>query len=260
MSGLWGRVWLLSSSAAYRKVGEDRKLRPGQILPYRKGQPWILNLAVKDDWKHTPRLEWVEACLEQFAASYRQLGITSVAFPWIWAMNGGLPWDKVHALVRSYLRPLEDIDVEVIEFDPDAPDPLFVRLCQSVQSQDASVFARQIGITQRAAALVYQAVREAEVPSLVRLGEFPALGNNNTPDTISVRFTDGPGNFLGQFTLSPSQTKSLPPIQTNSAWVHVNVTGPKGKTGLNTFGVNAKDNVLRVKINKGTNRYDVRRE
>src|SRR5437588_12069599 len=65
----------------YRKVCEDRKLRPGQILPYRKAHPWILNFAVKDDWKHPSRLEWVEACLERFAANYRQLGITSVAFP-----------------------------------------------------------------------------------------------------------------------------------------------------------------------------------
>src|SRR5262249_11033673 len=113
---------------AYRKVCEDRKLRPGQILPYQVGQPWILNLGVKDDWKHPSRLAWVEACLEEFVANYHQLGITSVAFPWIGAMNGGLPWEKVHNLMRSYLRPLQDIDIEIIEFDPDVPDPLFVRL------------------------------------------------------------------------------------------------------------------------------------
>jgi hypothetical protein len=161
---------------AYRKVCEDRKLRPGQILPYRKGHPWILNFAVKDDWKHPSRLEWVEACLERFAANYRELGITSVAFPWIGAMNGGLPWEKVHALMRAYLRPLEDIDIEVVEFDPDLPDPLFLRLRQFVQSHDASLFARQVGVTQRSAARVYQAVGEAEAPSLVRLCEFPGLG------------------------------------------------------------------------------------
>jgi hypothetical protein len=160
----------------YRKVCEDSKLRPGQVLPYQKGHPWILNFAVKDDWKHPSRLGWVEACLKRFVANYHPLGITSVAFPWLGAMNGGLPWEKVHALMLSYLRPLEDIDVEVIEFDPDVPDPLFVRLRQSVQSQDASLFARQVGITQRAAALVYRVVREQEVPSLVRLCVFPGLG------------------------------------------------------------------------------------
>jgi O-acetyl-ADP-ribose deacetylase (regulator of RNase III) len=161
---------------AYRKVCEGRQLRPGQILPYRQGHPWILNLAVKDDWKHHSRLEWVEACLERFVANYRQLGITSVAFPWIGAMNGGLPWEKVHALMRSYLRPLQDVEVEVIEFDPDVPDLLFVRLRQSVQSQDASRFAREVAISHRAAVLVCQAVREQEVPSLARLCAVPGLG------------------------------------------------------------------------------------
>jgi O-acetyl-ADP-ribose deacetylase (regulator of RNase III) len=174
----------------YRRVCEERKLRPGHMLPYRKGQPWILNFAVKDDWKQPSRLEWVEACLERFVANYQQLGITSVAFPWIGAMNGGLPWEKVHALIRNYLRPLGDIEVEVIEFDPDVPDPIFVRLRQSVQSQDASVFARQVGVTQRAATLVYLAIQEAEVPSLVRLCEFPGLGKT-TVERLYAHFRRG---------------------------------------------------------------------
>lgn len=161
---------------AYQRICEDRKLRPGQILPYRVGQPWILNFAVKNDWKQPSRMEWVEDCLERFVMNYRQLGITSVAFPWIGAMNGGLPWEKVHTLMLSYLLPLEDINIEIIAFDPDAPDPLFIRLCQSVQTKDVSVFASDVGITQRAANLVYKAVNEAEVPSLTRLCEFPGLG------------------------------------------------------------------------------------
>lgn len=176
---------------AYRKVCANRELHPGQILPYRRGHPWILSFAVKDDWKHPSRLDWVEACLERFVASYRQLDITSIAFPWIGAMNGGLPWDRVQTLMRSYLRPLKDIEIEVIEFDPDVPDPLFVRLRQSVLSQETSTFARQVGITQRTAALVYQAVSEAGIPSLTRLSEFPALGNT-TMERLYAHFrTDG---------------------------------------------------------------------
>lgn len=79
---------------AYRKVCERGTLHPGQVLPYRKGSPWVLNFAVKNDWKHPSRLEWVKECLERFVENYRWLGITSVAFPWIGAMNGGLPSGK----------------------------------------------------------------------------------------------------------------------------------------------------------------------
>jgi len=160
----------------YQRVCEAGKLRPGQVLPYIKGKPWILNFAVKDAWKQPSRLEWVEACLEWFTTNYRSLGITSIAFPWMGVMNGGLPRDKVLGLMRSYLRPLEDIDIEVFEFDPNSPDPLFLRLRQTVRLNEAAVFARQVGITKRAAALVYQAIRETEVPSMLRLCEFPGLG------------------------------------------------------------------------------------
>ncbi len=161
---------------AYERVCSEKRLRPGQILPYRKGHPWILNLAVKDDWKQPSRLAWVESCLQRFAANYRQLGITSAAFPWVGAMNGGLPWNQVHALMQSYLGPLDDIAIEVYEFDPDAPDPLFHRLQRSVQSNNAPNFAREVGITGQAAALVYRAIQERDVPSTARLCETPGLG------------------------------------------------------------------------------------
>ena len=191
---------------AYRKICDDRRLRPGQILPFRKGHPWVLNLAVKDDWKQPSRLEWVEACLQRFVANYRNLGITSVAFPWIGAMNGGLPWEEVHTLMRSYLQPLEEIDIEVIEFDPDVSDPFFVSLSRTVQSLDVSSFARKVGITQRAAAMVYHAIREEEIPSMVRLCALPGLGKttvehlyayaNTAREEVPTReltLFDGPG-------------------------------------------------------------------
>ncbi|HPL67070.1 MAG TPA: macro domain-containing protein [Smithellaceae bacterium] len=175
---------------AYRKVCDEHKLRPGQILPYRIGQPWILNFAVKDAWKQPSRMEWVEACLERFVANYRKIGITSIAFPWIGAMNGGLPWEKVLGLMHSYLQPLTDIDVEIIEFDPDVPDLLFTLLCQSAQALDPPAFARRVGITTKAATLVYQAVREAGVPSLARLCDYPGIGGT-TVEHLYAAFRPG---------------------------------------------------------------------
>src|SRR5438876_270663 len=50
----------------YRQMCEQGLVKPGQILPYKKGSPWILNFAVKNDWKHPSRMEWVESCLERF--------------------------------------------------------------------------------------------------------------------------------------------------------------------------------------------------
>ena len=172
---------------AYRLVCRSGGLRPGQVLLYRESCPWVMNLAVKDDWKSPSRMCWVRSCLEEFASQYSRQGITSIAFPWIGAMNGGLPWGQVHELMRGYLVPLPDVDVEIVEFDPDAPDQLFERIREAIQLQELPEFARDTGITARSAALVRTAIAEAGVPSLHRLAEWPGLGKT-TVERLYSRF------------------------------------------------------------------------
>jgi len=98
---------------------------PGQIWMYTKSNPIILNLAIKNDWKDPSRVEWIEQTLMEFVSLYNKQGITSVAFPWMGAMNGGISIDIIKRLTRQYLSSLTDINVEVYEFDPDEPCPLY---------------------------------------------------------------------------------------------------------------------------------------
>lgn len=100
----------------YQSVCHRRALRPGMILPWRHGLPWILNFAVKDHWRTPSKMEWVDTCLAKFVLHYRRLGITSCAFPHLGCGNGQLPWDAVHA---HMIRALEDvpIPIEIIEWD-----------------------------------------------------------------------------------------------------------------------------------------------
>ena len=112
----------------YQKICFRHILKPGQILPYTKSKPIILNFAIKDDWKDPSKEEWIEETLQKFVENYRALGITSVAFPWMGAMNGGLPFETIQTLMRKYLSNLNDIDVEVYEFDPNVPCALYKSL------------------------------------------------------------------------------------------------------------------------------------
>lgn len=112
----------------YQRICSQHLLKPGQILPYTKSKPIILNFAIKDDWKDPSKEEWIEETLQKFVENYRALGITSIAFPWMGAMNGGIPFETIQNLTRKYLSNLEDIDVEVYEFDPDEPCALYKSL------------------------------------------------------------------------------------------------------------------------------------
>jgi O-acetyl-ADP-ribose deacetylase (regulator of RNase III) len=112
----------------YQKICFRKLLNPGQILPYRKSTPWVLNFAIKDDWKDPSKEVWIEETLSKFCNSYKQLGITSVAFPWMGAMNGGISIETIKSMTRKYLKDLDDIEIEVYEYDTSVPDPLYNNL------------------------------------------------------------------------------------------------------------------------------------
>lgn len=119
----------------YQKICFSHMLKPGQILPYTKSSPIILNFAIKDDWKDPSKIEWIEQTLQKFVDNYHSMGLRSVAFPWMGAMNGGLPFEVIQQLTRKYLSKLDDIEIEVYEFDPDVPCALFISLKKIVSEK-----------------------------------------------------------------------------------------------------------------------------
>jgi O-acetyl-ADP-ribose deacetylase (regulator of RNase III) len=123
----------------YQRICFQHMLKPGQILPYKKSNPIILNFAIKDDWKDPSKIEWIEETLQKFVDNYKKLGITSIAFPWMGAMNGGLPIDVIKGLTRKYLSDLEDIDIEIYDFDPNVPCPLYIALERIIKQNEFSV-------------------------------------------------------------------------------------------------------------------------
>jgi len=123
----------------YKKICDQKKLKPGQILPYRKSKPWILNFAIKDDWHHPSKIEWIESALIKFKENYKKMGITSIAFPWMGAMNGGIPLNDIKEITRKYLKQINDIDVEVYTFDPDETDPLFKKLTTLINHSNINI-------------------------------------------------------------------------------------------------------------------------
>jgi len=153
----------------YKKVCTEQRLRPGQILPYRKSTPWILNFAIKDDWKFPSKEEWLKECLEKFCNRYREMELKSVAFPWMGAMNGRIPLPIIQEITRRYLSKLEDIDIEVYSFDPNANDPLFDTLKQRVNQLSMDIFSHESGLQHRYADIVYELVTSDSVKSMTEI-------------------------------------------------------------------------------------------
>ena len=164
----------------YRQLCEKRLLKPGQIWPYTKTQPYVLNFAIKSHWRFPARMEWVEEPLRKFAANYQRMGIQSVAFPWMGASNGGLPLADVRAVTRKYLQPLEDIDIEIYTFDPLAPDPLFRAFRQYTQDHTVNDLREQSGLIKKHAQALLDAIENRSTVSMATLIENAGLGGTST--------------------------------------------------------------------------------
>ena len=163
----------------YQKICMERRLRPGQILPYRSSTPWVINFAIKDDWKHPSKPEWVELCLEKFCLRYRDLGIKSVAFPWMGAMNGRIALSSIQEITRRYLSKLEDIDIEIYSFDSSAPDPLFDTLKERINRLSIDIFSHESGLQRRYAKIVYELVGNNAVKSIAEIVATERLGDTS---------------------------------------------------------------------------------
>ncbi len=160
----------------YKRVCDRQMLRPGQILPYQKQRPWILNFAIKDEWRRPSKLVWIETCLRKFVAAYPEWQLRSVAFPWMGAMNGGLPIDDIKRLTRQYLENLDDIDVEVYDFDPAIGDSLFDRLKAVLMRDDGQELARASGIRGLFITRITEAVEKGTATSLTTLISATGMG------------------------------------------------------------------------------------
>ncbi len=72
----------------------------------------ILNFPTKNHWRSPSRLAFVIEGLDWFVENYKELGITSIAFPPLGCGNGGLTWDVVGPIMYQKLSVLP-IDIEI---------------------------------------------------------------------------------------------------------------------------------------------------
>jgi len=91
----------------YRQLCESGKLQIGVLWLYKTPNKWVLNFPTKRHWREPSRVEYIEAGLSKFAASYSQMGIHSIAFPPLGCGNGQLDFKtQVQPLMEKYLRNL----------------------------------------------------------------------------------------------------------------------------------------------------------
>lgn len=110
----------------YKEFCQSKMIGIGKLWLYKSENTpqWVLNFPTKFHWKYPSKMEYLEAGLQKFVDSYKEKGITSIAFPLLGTHNGGLDKIEVLDLMHKYLEQC-DIPIEIYEYDPLAPDDMF---------------------------------------------------------------------------------------------------------------------------------------
>ena len=98
---------------AYRKHCINKVFNIKTLYLYRQEKdPWILCFPTKIHWRNPSKIEWIEYLLKHFVETYKQRGITSIAFPMLGCSNGKLKKEDVLPLMEKYLSQC-DILIEI---------------------------------------------------------------------------------------------------------------------------------------------------
>ena len=138
--------------------------------------PWVLNFPTKTHWKLPSEMVYITAGLQKFVDTYKEKGITSIAFPMLGTHNGGLRKEEVLPIMISYLSKC-GIPVEIYEYDPNAPDDLFEVFKMRWNAIPMSCKRQVTGIrTTKQVETLDKAINSGKITSMIPLIETPGIG------------------------------------------------------------------------------------
>ena len=161
---------------------KEGRFSPGVLWLYKGGSDemdingkWVLNFPTKINWKFPSRIEWVDMGMNKFLSIYKEKGITSIAFPVLGGLNGGLDSEEVIALMKNRLA-VCDIPVEIYQYKPDAADDLFDGFRSMLKMRTVDSIAKESGIRINIVRRIYDVVDSNEICQLNQLVRFDGIG------------------------------------------------------------------------------------
>lgn len=161
----------------YKDHCKMKRIKPGILWLYNKNpkSPWILNFPTKFHWKYPSKIEWIESGLKKFVETYTVKGITSIAFPLLGTHNGGLDTVVVKDLMNRYLSQC-NIEIEIYDYDPNAPDDLFETFKNRWKTLDKGDIKIETGIQPQYARKISEIIETGEVQSMISLANYKGIG------------------------------------------------------------------------------------
>lgn len=135
----------------------------------------VLNFPTKQHWKYPSKYEFLEKGLKRFIETYQEKAITSIAFPMLGALNGGLEPEKVLDLMQTYLSQC-DIPVEIYEYSFDASDDLIDKFRELFIYNNIKDLEKITHFKKNVITKLKEVFEKRELSGLIQLSKIKGLG------------------------------------------------------------------------------------
>ena len=160
----------------YQALCDNKHLDIGKLWIYSTDEIKILNFPTKYDWKYPSKEEYLHKGLQKFIETYKQKGITSVAFPLLGAQKGGITPEISLAIMENYLKDC-DIDIEIWHFDPSAEDDLYNQFRSVLQELDDTTIKNESKIRIDIVKKIREALDDKSINSISGLLRVKGIGD-----------------------------------------------------------------------------------
>jgi len=159
----------------YKDLCHKDLIQVGKLWIYKTDKKWILNFPTKKDWKHSSKIEFIEAGLIKFVRTYKEKKIKSIAFPILGADKGGLDPEFVIQLMKKHLDPLP-INIDIYQYDPYAADDLYDNFYEFITSNDIDYLSKASGLRRDYILKIVDAIKCNNIFQLNQLGSIKGIG------------------------------------------------------------------------------------
>ena len=160
----------------YSELCKDKMMEIGTLWLYKSDDKWILNFPTKFHWKYESKPEYLEKGLQKFLGTYKDKGISSIAFPLLGASNGGISEDVSLNIMKRYLEKCE-IPVEIYYYDPIAYDDIFLSFKNIWNSTSENELVKKSGLRMNSVLKIKAALLREDIRTISRLLTIKGIGD-----------------------------------------------------------------------------------
>lgn len=159
----------------YVELCKKKQISVGKLWLFKTSDRWILNFPTKMDWKDDSKIKYLEDGLQKFVDTYKEKGITSVAFPVLGSNLGNIPEEESIKIMQGYLSKC-DIPVEIFRYDPDSPDDLYESLKNKFLSLSVDEIKEKAQIQKQFAEKLLEILSDDKIKNISSLTSVEGIG------------------------------------------------------------------------------------